>query len=107
MSYKVRVSDTAKQDLREIAFYIAEKAMDRDVAKQFVNELRIECKRLEDNPSAGAFPKDHLLRSFGYRFIVHKDYLIFYSIDEENKIVNVLAIFNSKKDYTRSMRKFI
>ena len=38
---------------------------------------------------------------------MHKDYLIFYNIDESQKIVNVLAIFNSKKDYLRVMRKFI
>ena len=29
------------------------------------------------------------------------------TIDEAQKIVNVLAIFNSKKDYLRVMRKFI
>ena len=28
MSYQVRITETAKQDLREIAFYIAERSMD-------------------------------------------------------------------------------
>ena len=107
MSYQVRITDTAKQDLREIAFYIAERAMDKEAAKRFVMELQAECKRLVDFPQGGAMPKDRILRSFEFRYIVHKDYLIFYSIDEEHKTVNVLAIFNSKKDYLRVMRKFI
>lgn len=107
MSYQVRITDTAKQDLREIAFYIAERAMDKDVAKRFVVELREQCARLTEFPQSGALPKDRILRSFDFRYIVHKDYLIFYSIDEAHKIVNVLAIFNTKKDYIRVMRKFI
>ena len=107
MSYQVRITDTAKQDLREIAFYIAERAMDNEVAKHFVLELREQCLRLVDFPQCGALPKDRILRSMDFRYLAHKDYLIFYSIDEELKTVNVLAIFNSKKDYLRIMRKFI
>jgi len=107
MSYQVRITETAKQDLREIAFYIAERSMEKEIAKGFVLELQKECKRLADFPQAGALPKDRILRSMDYRYIVHKDYLIFYNIDEAQKMVNVLAIFNSKKDYLRVMRKFI
>ena len=107
MSYQVRITDTAKQDLREIAFYIAERAMDKEIAKRFVTELREQCLRLVDLPQCGARPKDYILRSMDFRYLVHKDYLIFYNIDETSKIVNVLAIFNAKKDYLRVMRKFI
>lgn len=107
MSYQIRITETAKQDLREIAFYIAERSMDNEIAKRFVIELREQCARLTDFPQSGALPKDRVLRSLEFRYIVHKDYLIFYSIDEPQKIVNVLAIFNSKKDYLRVMRKFI
>lgn len=107
MSYQVRITETAKQDLREIAFYIAERSKDNEIAKRFIMELREQCNRLVDFPQGGAFPKDRILRSFDFRYIVHKDYLIFYTIDETQKIVSVLAIFNSKKDYLRVMRKFI
>lgn len=107
MSYRVKISDTAKQDLREIAFYIAEQAKDKEIAKKFVNELRAECNRLETFPEAGAMPKDRILRSAGYKYIIYKDYLIFYTIQEDLSEVDVLAIFNAKKDYMRVMRKFI
>ena len=48
MSYQVRITETAKQDLREIAFYIAERSMDNDIAKRFIVELREQCSRLVD-----------------------------------------------------------
>ena len=107
MSYTVRLTDTAKQDLREIAFWIAEQSKDKEIAKRFVGEFRETCKKLDTFPNAGAIPKDRVIRSEGYRFTVHKEYLIFYLVDEEKKQVNVMAIFNAKKDYMRVMKKYI
>ena len=107
MSYRVLVTDTAKQDLREIALYILEESGSAETAKQFVNELRSECEKLTDFPNAGALPKDRILMSLGYRYIPHKDYLIFYSVDEAQKTVHILSVFNAKKDYMRVMRALI
>ena len=107
MSYTVRLTDTAKQDLREIAFWIAEQSKDIEIAKLFIGELRDVCKKLDTFPNAGGIPKDRVIRSAGYRFTVHKEYLIFYLVDEKEKQVNIMAIFNAKKDYMRVMKKFI
>lgn len=107
MSYTVVMTDTAKQDLREITIWIAEQAKDIEVAKRFVNELRERCKKLDEFPSTGSFPRDHILKSAGFRFVTHKEYLVFYIIDEENKTVNVMAIFNAKKDYMRVLKNYI
>lgn len=57
MSYQVRITETAKQDLREIAFYIAGHSMDNDIAKRFIMELRDQCNRLMDFPQGGALAK--------------------------------------------------
>ncbi|MCQ2529220.1 MAG: type II toxin-antitoxin system RelE/ParE family toxin [Saccharofermentans sp.] len=107
MNYSVKLTATAIQDLREIALWIAGQAKDTNIAKRFVNELREECNKLNSFPDRGALPKDRILLSMGYRFIVFKDYLIFYLTDDEKMVVNVMAIFNAKRDYMRVMRKFI
>ncbi|MGM9948254.1 type II toxin-antitoxin system RelE/ParE family toxin [Floccifex sp.] len=107
MNYIVRLTDTAKQDLSEILFWIANQSKDKEIAKHFVEELMKTCKKLGTFPNMVAFPKDRIIRSAGYRFIIHKDYLIFYLVDEEEKQVNIMAIFNVKKDYMRVMKKYI
>lgn len=107
MSYRVEITETAIQDLREIAFHIAEQSRDKKIAKQFVLDLRDQCRRLTDFPQAGAIPKDRFLRSMNYRYLVYKDHLLFYMIHETKHAVNVLAIFHSRKDYMRVMRKYI
>ena len=83
MSYTIVISDTAKEDLREIAVWLAKQSKDIDVAKYFVNELRDRCNELKDFPSIGSFPRDYVLKSLGYRFVTHKDYLIFILLMKE------------------------
>ena len=106
MSFKVKFADTAKEDLRNIATYIAEQSKDKKIAINFVNELREKTKVLETFPECGAIPDDRTMKSFGYRFLVHKDYLVFYHYEQKENISYILAIFNAKKDYTRVMRRF-
>ena len=64
-------------------------------------------KRLKGVEFKNSHYEDRILKSVGYRFMVHKEYLIFYLVDEEEKQVNIMAIFNSKKEYMRVMKNFI
>lgn len=107
MKYSIIFTETAKTDLRDIAIYIAEESKDKEIAKRFVKELTDQCIQLEDFPLSGSLPKDRTLVSSGYRFLVHKEYLIFYSTDETNGKVYISAVFNAKKDYTRVLKKLI
>ena len=107
MSFKINFTDTAKDDLRNIATYIAEQAKDKKIAVNFVNELREKTKILETFPESGAIPDDRIMKNFDYRFLVHKEYLIFYHYIPKNNTSYILAVFNAKRDYSRVMRKFI
>lgn len=103
----VKMTETAKADLRQIAFYIADQSKDKNIAIRFVGELQDKCKILESFPESGSIPKDRVLMSNGHRFLVHKEYLIFYLYKKEENTVYVMAIFNAKRDYMKVMKKFI
>ncbi len=107
MSFKVKFTDTAKEDLRNIATYIAEQSGDRNIAINFVNQLREKTKILVDFPESGAIPDDRIMKNSDYRFLVHGEYLIFYHYTPKDSTSYILSIFNSKRDYSRVMRKFI
>ena len=107
MSYQVKFTDTAKEDLRNIAIHIAEQSKDKTLAVNFVNELREKTKILESFPEIGALPNDNVMKSMGYRFLVHKEHLIFYYYDVKQETSYILAVFHSRRDYTRVMRKFL
>ena len=105
--WKVVMTDTAKADLREIALGIFELSGDSDTAIHFVMELEDCCSVLESQPESGALPKDYVLKAMGYRFLVHKHYLVFYMTDSPSQTVTIHAFFNEKPDYFRYMRKRI
>ncbi len=107
MSCKVKFTLAAKDDLKSIALYIAEKAKDKKIAIEFVNELKSRCRQLETFPESGAFPMDRVMKSAGYRFLIHKEYLIFYSYEQKENTAYILAVFNAKRDYMKVMKKFI
>ena len=107
MSYTVLFTETAKNDLREIAFYIADQSKEPEITKAFVLELRGTCNRLTELPSQGALPKDRILRSMGYRYLSHKGYLLFYLVHEQESAVDIMAIFQEKQDYFHVMRRLI
>lgn len=107
MNCCIKFTDTAKSDLRDIAVYIAEQTKDKNTAIRFVSELREKCKLLEQFPNSGSIPKDRVLTSLGYRYLVHKGYLIFYKYAETENTAYIMAVFNSMLDYMRVMKKFI
>lgn len=107
MNCKIVFTDTAKTDLREIAIYLAERTKDKNLAVRFVEELREQVKILEQFPECGAIPKDRILKSEGYRFLSHKDYLLFYRFEREENTVYLSAVFNGKRDYLRVMKKYL
>ena len=107
MSCKVIFTDTARSDLLDIARSLAENSKDKALAVRFVRELQQETARLEQFPESSAVPRDRVLKSSGYRFLVYKDYLLFYLYEKEANTAYVMAIFNGKRDYMRVMKKFL
>jgi toxin ParE1/3/4 len=107
MNCRVELTTTAKEDLRNIAYYIAEQSQDKKIAIRFIKQLQEKCKILEDFPESGAIPKDRVMMSAGYRFLVHKEYLIFYNYEKAENTAYILAVFNAKRDYMRVMKKFL
>lgn len=107
MSCSVKLTATAKEDLRNIALYIADQSKDKAVAANFVKEISDKCRILEEFPESGSIPKDRIMLSAGYRFLTHKDYLVFYKYERKENTAYVLAVFNAKRDYMRVMKKFM
>ena len=104
MRCNVVMTETAISDFKKIARDILDISKDADTAVKFVTEMKAECNRLADFPQSGALPNDRNLVCQGYRFLVHKDYLIFYTYNAGDDTVYVKAAFNAKLDYKRVMR---
>ena len=107
MNYVIEITETAKSDLRKIALFITEETKNPDIALRFISELRQTCERLKELPNSGTNPKDRILLSLGYKYLIHKDYLIFYNIHVDVKKIYIDAFFNGKMDYVKVFMKRI
>jgi len=98
-TYKILYSEEYNQELDSIYQYIAVQLKEENIARRLVSKIRKEILRLR------YFPKENkiILRNPErklYRLIV-KNYVIIYQIDIKIKIVYILHIFNSKRNYIK------
>lgn len=101
--YKVIRTDTADALIHKIILNIAEK-FDADVALQKLDELEEQIMLLKDNPYIGADPRYMVLRRQGYKVLITEMNLVFYKIDENQKIVTIYAVVDQRQDYLSIIR---
>lgn len=99
MQYKILRTDKADEQLREIIFYIADDSGSVDIALNYLNKIETAIKQLETFPLTGSIPRYSILRKQGYRVLIVEKHLIFYKVNEIEKMVVVYAIVDSRRNY--------
>lgn len=107
MNCMLNFTKTAKENLCDITLYIVKQSGDKSIGTCFVKEIEEKCNVLIDFPESGSLPKDRVLLSSGYRFLVYKEYLIFYLYKKLENMIYIMAVFNAKRDYMKVMKEFI
>lgn len=96
--YKIQITDTASNELREAALYIAVKLNNKIAAENLIETVKTEISSLSEYPYRNKLVEDKFLASVGIRIQVIKNYLAFYVIREETKTISVLR-FHSRRDW--------
>lgn len=102
-NYTVMRTDTADAHIHKIILYIAEE-FGADVALEKLDELERQILLLGENPYPGIDPRYMILRRQGYKVLVLEKNLVFYKIDEVNKVVTVYAVVDQRQDYLNIIR---
>jgi toxin ParE1/3/4 len=96
MKYKVIIDPQAKEDLREIFFYVSINDS-LEIANKLLNKIEKACYKLERFPERGHIPEE--LRNTGIKKfleIQYKPYRILYEID--NEIIYVHSILDGRRN---------
>lgn len=99
MKYKIIRTDKADEQLREIIFYIADDSGSVDIALNYLDRIEAAIRRLEEFPMSGSIPRYSILRKQGYRVLIIERHLVFYKINEDEKIVTIYAVVDSRREY--------
>ena len=101
--YTVLRTDTADSLIHKIILDIAEK-FGAEVALDKLDELENQMMLLVDNPYMGTDPRYMILRRQGYKVLVTEKNLVFYKINEIQKVVTVYAVVDQRQDYLDIIR---
>lgn len=103
MKFKVLRTDTADALIRNIVLYIAEN-FGNEIALNKLDDLEKSILKLEDNPYIGTEPRYTVLKRQGYKVLILEKDLVFYKIDEHQKVVTVYAVVDQRQDYLSIIR---
>lgn len=100
-SYRVEVSEPAENDLRDIIRYFATRLSAPITAIKMMDLFEDALMNLADMPKKCPTITDERLASIGYRKLLVKSYIVFFTIDEKEKVVNVERILFARRDWLR------
>ena len=101
--YFVHVTNTAKEDLKDIARYIKFELKKPDIAISFVQKIKKSIISLENKPYRNALVRDKDLVQFGYRFLIVDKYIVFYIVLEDEQIADVVRILHSRRNWEKML----
>ena len=94
-NYDVILYPTAKQDLLDIIDYL--NTLSPDAALRYYDLLTEEIASLSKMPKRCPRLKDLALAAKGYRYLIVKDYLVFYVVSGQT--VQIRRILYGRRDY--------
>jgi len=94
MGYQVGLTEEAQADLGVVVRFLAEKSP--EAAERIGNELLDAALTLTMFPRRGSPVK----RRLGLRKLTHRDYLIFYQVNEAAQWVEVVRIWDGRQNPT-------
>ena len=90
--YKVQLSNQAKEDYKSIIRYIKYKLLEPNIAERYAELIKNELNTLKNNPQRFAIIDYDIIKKYNFRKLIIKNYIAFYRINEDTKIVNVERI---------------
>lgn len=101
--YKVQLSNKAKDDYKSIIRYIRYELLEPNIAEKYAELIRNELNSLEYQPQKFAIIDYDIIKKYNFRKLIVKNYIAFYRINEDEKIVNVERILYSGTDWKNKL----
>lgn len=94
-TYKIKIFPTAKRDMEDVISYL--NTLSPDAALRYYDLLVDEIASLAKMPERCPRPKDLALAAKGYRYLIVKNYLVFYVVAGDT--VQIRRILYARRNY--------
>jgi plasmid stabilization system protein ParE len=99
VQYKPIIAAPAEDDLAAVYHYIAEDLDSPDTALRILETVYTALRSLANMPHRCPLVDDERLAAIGYRMLPIKNYLAFFTVNEETKTVCVERILYARRDW--------
>ncbi|MCL2442713.1 MAG: type II toxin-antitoxin system RelE/ParE family toxin [Treponema sp.] len=97
--YFVNITDIAEEDILSTVQYIANELKAPKAANNLLDEIEKHEKILEKTPHIYPLVSDEYLAEKGVKFVLIKNYMMFFIINEKKKVVNVIRFLYGRRDW--------
>ena len=97
--YFVNITDIAEEDILSTVKYIFGELKTPVAANDLLDEIEKYEEILGKTPNIYPNVPDEYLAIKGLKFAIIKNYLMFFTVDEEAKVVNVIRFLYGKRDW--------
>lgn len=101
MKYRLEVTEPAEKDLLDIVRYISSQISSPISAIQMMELFEEAILSLAESPERCPLIADERLSHLRYRKLIVKNYIIFFSINEKERIVDIERILYARRNWLR------
>lgn len=105
MTYDVHITRAAERDMNSAADYIEFVLMNPKAADDLMEEAEKAIIDLASFPKKHAVADDPVLKAWGVRFTVVKNYLVFYILSEEEKRIDIVRFLYGKRNWMSILKQ--
>ncbi len=101
--YKIQLSIKAKNDYKKIINYIKNELLEPSIANKYTELINNAIQTLEYSPQKYSIIDDDAIKKIEFRKLVIKNYMVFYKINEKEKIVEVYRILYGASNWIKRL----
>lgn len=105
MKMKIVYTFQAQQDLKNIYEYISDSLLAPDTARSMYQKIIQSARSLATMPERNPLYKDEPWHSQGVRFLPVKNYLLFYTVNNETHTVSIFRILYGGMDISHQLEE--
>jgi plasmid stabilization system protein ParE len=102
--YFVHITDIAEEEILSTLKYIGDVLKAPKAANNLLDEIEKYENILENTPNMLSFAPDEYLAVKGVKYIMVKNYMMFYTINEKEKSVTVIRFLYGRRDWKNILR---
>lgn len=107
MIYAIHITRAAERDLNTAADYIEFVLLNPQAGDDLLNEAEKKIRELSDFPEKSSLVDDPVLKAWGIRFTIIKNYIAFYVVSEETHTIFIVRFLYKKRDWLTILKQDI